>query len=351
MPLAPIPVPSHCLLCICLSGLLFVLPVHLPAELDPQTGTFTYALRAGIDDILAQTALYLIQQNRREGSTYTSREFETGIAGYQLRFFDNGNKNVDSEDWISVRQYRIPAEPDTTLPAGYYKNTYVEYVDVGLDGMDNQDYYFINGRRFDLRDQKGDALKQYQVQIESGISAFVQKTGYDTIQKALGRSVETSIKKNTAFDDGSLPSRIVLGVDLTYVFRPITRSNRQLDQSEMIREIRQKIGFIYSATLAYTDISGYRFRDIGDQALLLQRTYDPAETRMVSLIIDALFDTDGDGIITAENLENGYVKFREIHQQLTETARGMNRRIVLPDEKLARLRQEYETLHNREFKP
>ena len=53
---------------------------------------------------------------------------------------------VDSNDWIAVRRYRIPVEIDTLQQPGYYKRQYIEYVDTRLDGMDSEDYYFINGR-------------------------------------------------------------------------------------------------------------------------------------------------------------------------------------------------------------
>ena len=75
---------------------------------------------------------------------------------------------MDPEDWLSVRRYQIPAVPDSLQPPEYYKRTYVEFADVGLDGIDSRDYYFINGRRFDLTGQPADVLQQYQVQIESG---------------------------------------------------------------------------------------------------------------------------------------------------------------------------------------
>jgi len=116
-----------------------------------------------------------------------------------------------------------------------------------------------------------------------------------------------------------------------------------------MQEIRQRIGFVYSATVGYTDLSGYRFRDIADQTALLQRKYDESEESLLKLIVEALFDVDGDGLITQENISNGYTRFRELHQQLSDNARGQSRRVVLPNDKLARIRQEYETVHRRPF--
>ena len=118
----------------------------------------------------------------------------------------------------------------------------------------------------------------------------------------------------------------------------------------MIREIRQNIGFVFSASAAYTDVSGYRFREIYDQIPLLERTYDPMEVQIVTLIIDALFDPDGDGIILPADIKNGYSRFRAIHQELTDNARSMNQRIILPNEKLSRLRQEYRSKRGQDFK-
>ena len=116
-----------------------------------------------------------------------------------------------------------------------------------------------------------------------------------------------------------------------------------------MEEIRQRIGFVYSATVGYTDLSGYRFRDIADQTPLLQRHYDESERSLFQLIVDALFDVDGDGLITQENISNGYTRFRELHQQLSDNARSQSRRIVLPNEKLARIRQEYQSVHQKPF--
>ena len=335
---------------LCLIPLLWCLPTEGWCEVDPQSGIFSYSNSPGIDETLGQIALYLINRDRREGSTFVSQEVRAGIVGYLLRYFDNGNRTIDSGDWLGTRRYRIPAEPDTTKPEGYYKATYIEFVDVGLDGIDRQDYYFIEGRRFDLNEQTIDILEQYQVQIESGITAFIQEVGYQSILEELGAFKQAAIKKVQAYEDGSLPARMVLGLELNYVFRPIVRNETQLGEQEMKEELRQRIGFVYSATTGFTDIQGYRFRDIADEHSLLQRTYDAMETRTIRLIVDALFDTDGDGIITQENIKNGYTRFREIHQQLSENARGLNRRTVLPNEKLARLRQEYESVHDKPFK-
>ena len=103
--------------------------------------------------------------------------------------------------------------------------------------------------------------------------------------------------------------------------------------------------------MGYTDLSGYRFRDIADQMPLLQRQYDDSEYSLLRLVMDALFDVDGDGLITQENISNGYTRFRELHQQLSDGARGQNRRVILPKEKLARIRQEYESIHQKPFSP
>ena len=142
---------------------------------------------------------------------------------------------------------------------------------------------------------------------------------------------------------------MVFGLDLPYVFKPIVRQGTQLSEKEMMEEIRQRIGFVYSATVGYTDLSGYRFRDIADQTPLLQRHYDESERSLFQLIVDALFDVDGDGLITQENISNGYTRFRELHQQLSDNARSQSRRIVLPNEKLARIRQEYQSVHQKPF--
>ena len=338
---------AHCLFSALAFLALFALPIH--ADLNPETGAFTYSGQGDIDMILGQISLYLLENNRRDGIAYVSRDIEDGIVGYQLRYFDNGNRVVDQGDWFSVRRYRIPAEPDTTRPAGYYKNDYMEIVDVNLDGIDEKDYYFINGRRFDLIGKSPEFLRQYQIQIESGVTAFLRQVNFQTIVKTLGARGQTAIKRDAAFDDGSLPAQMVLGLDLKYVFRPLSRGGAPLSEREMIEDIRQRIGFVFSATVEYTDLTGYRFRDLSDQTTLMQRTYDPIEKPVLTLIIDALFDTNGDGIITPENIANGYTRFREIHQQLIESARNQNRRIVLPGEKLARLREEYQAVRKKPF--
>ena len=66
-------------------------------------------------------------------------------------------------------------------------------------------------------------------------------------------------------------------------------------------------------------------------------------------MIGALFDTDGDFIITADNIANGYTRFRQIHQQLADNAKGLNRRILLPNEKLEALRDEYQAKQGKQF--
>ncbi|MDP6779433.1 MAG: hypothetical protein QGI83_21950, partial [Candidatus Latescibacteria bacterium] len=246
--------------------------------------------------------------------------------------------------------YRIPADPDTTQPAGYFKTDYLELVDVGLDGINAEDYYFIKGRRFELRDQPKEVLEQYRVQIESGVSAFVRDVGYNTILNALGAGSQTAIQKTEAYEDGSLPAKVALGVDLRYVFRPIVRNEMKLEEQQMVGEIRQRVGFVYSAITGYTDIQGYQFREIANHPELLNRNYDVVERPILVLVIDALFDTDGDGIIRFEDLKNGYERFRLIHQELADNTRGMKRRVVLPSEKLTRIRQEYKAAHKRDFK-
>ena len=319
------------------------------ADID-STNTFTYSSIGDVDGSLGLIALYLKQQNRREGATYVSREIETGIVGYQLKYFDDGNGDVDNADWFSVKRYRIPAEPDTLKPVGYYKKDYIELVDVGLDGLDPKDYYFIKGRRFDLKGQTEDVLRQYQVQIESGVTAFLQKVTASKIADAIGSKAQTGIKKTQSYDDGSLPARLAFGLDMGYVFKPFIRNESKLSEKEMIEEIRQRVGFVYSAAVEYTDLNGYRFREVADQTALLQRTYDPVEKVTLKLIIEALFDTDGDGVITSENISNGYTRFREMHQQLIEQARAKNQRIVLPTDKLQLLRDEYQALHGKAYK-
>lgn len=332
-------------------GMLILSPfTHLQAADIDSTNTFTYSGSDDVDGALGLIALYLKQQNRRDGATYVSKEVEAGIVGYQLRYFDDGNGDVDPKDWFSVKRYRIPAEPDTTKPAGYFKNDYMELFDFGLNGLDENDCYFIDGRRFDLKGETETVLKQFQVQIESGVTTFLQKVTFDKVTDAIGLAAQTNIKKTKSYDDGSLPSKMVLGVDMDYVFRPIVRNGQTLSEQAMLEEIRQRVGFVLSASMEYTDLNGYRFREIADQVALLQRTYDPIEMPMIKLVMDALFDTDGDGIITADNISNGYTRFREIHQQLIEQARSKNQRIVLPTDKLQRLREEYSALHNSDFK-
>ncbi len=333
-----------------LSLAFFLSPIESRAEIDPRKNTFTYSIGMGIDESLSQIAQFLIKKNRVEGGIYTSQEVEKGIVGYQIRYFDSGNnQKIERDDWLSVRRYRIPANPDTALPDGYFKSTFIEYVDTGLDGMDTEDYYFIDGRRFEMQGQNASIIQQYQVQIESGISTFMQAVDYNTILNALGVDSQTAIKKQKAFEDGSLPSTVALGLDMKYIFRPIVRGNTQLPEQAMIHEIRQNIGFVFSASTAYTDVSGYRMSDILDQIHLLQRTYDPMEFKTVTLVIDALFDPDGDGIILPEDIENGYSRFRAIHQELTDNARSMRRQIILPREKLSRLRQEYRTRRGQDY--
>jgi hypothetical protein len=226
----------------------------------------------------------------------------------------------------------------------------MELVDYGLDGLDEKDYYFIQGRRFDLKGEPEDVLHQYQVQIESGVTAFLKEVPAEKIADAIGTRAQTSIKKPQSYDDGSLPSRMVLGLDMSYVFKPFVRNNIQLSEQQMLEEIRNRVGFVFSASVEYTDLNGYRFRDLADQLALMQRTYDPSEMLTIKLVIDALFDTDGDGIITQENIVIGYTRFREIHQQLIEQARSKNQRIVLPSDKLQRLREEYRARQNRPYK-
>ncbi len=335
---------------ICLACLLALFAAPSGSRVDEATGDFTYTGWGGIDDTLGQIALYLIHRNRMDGSAFVSPEIEEGIVGYQLRFFDNGNRTIDRGDWMSVRRYRIPADPDTTQPANYFKSFYLELVDVGLDGMNTDDYYFISGRRFELRDQPQNVLEQYRVQIESGVSAFVRDVGYNTILNALGAGSQTAIQKTEAYEDGSLPAKVALGVDLRYVFRPIVRNDVRLDEQQTIGEIRQRVGFVYSAITGYTDIQGYQFREIANHPELLNRDYDEVELPILVLVLEALFDTDGDGIIKFEDIKNGYERFRVIHQELSQNTRGMRRKVVLPSEKLSRIRQEYKALRKKEFK-
>lgn len=345
------------------------------AEIDPQTGRFYFRDNNPFpDDTLGRIALYLIQQNRLEGNAYVSQTIGEGIVEYQLRYFDNGNTGlVDEEDVMSVRRYTIPlpepeppeegapdpapvveedAEetPDPQPPPPQKLETrYIEYVDHGLNGLDESDYYFLNGRRFDLSGRDQSTILEYRSQVATAINIFIEKIDYASIVEGLGSSGQTGIRKGGAFDDGSLPSLMVFGLDMPYVFKPITQGGQPLSEAAMLQEIRQRIGFVYSATVGYTDLSGYRFRDIADQTALLQRQYDDAEHTLLQLIVDALFDVDGDGLITQENISNGYTRFRELHQQLSDNARGSSRRVILPNEKLARIRQEYESVHQRPF--
>ncbi len=323
----------------------------LAAETDPETGRFSYAVNNPfVDDTLARIALYLIRENHREGIAYLSPEVESGIVGFQLRLFDNGNELVDEKDKLSVRRFTVPAVPDSTMPDGYWRNEYVEYVDGGLNGLDEEDHYFVNGRRFDLFGESLTALTQHQTQVETAINAFIQKVDYQASLRDLGSRTQLSIRKGSAFEDGSLPAQVVFGLDLSYVFKPIERNGTVLPEGAMLEEIRSRIGFVYSATLGYTNLTGYRFRDLADQTALLQRSYDPAEKRLIQLIVDSLFDPDGDGLIEAQNISNGYTRFRELHQELSDNARSENRRIVLPGEKIGRLRQEYESVRNEPFR-
>ena len=174
----------------------------------------------------------------------------------------------------------------------------------------------------------------------------MQVVDYQTILDALDVGSQTAIKKREAFEEGSLPSAVALGLDLKYVFRPIARSNTKIPEKGMIREIRQKIGFLFSV---YAGVNGYRFREIYDQIPLLERSYDPMEVQIVTLIIDALLDPDGDGIILPANIKNGYSRFRAIHQELTDNTRSMNQRIILPNDKLSRLRQDYWSKRGQDF--
>ena len=333
--------------------LFFLCSIFVPrtgAEIDDK-GNFTYS-GGSPDDTLAQVALFLMEKNLKEGSTFLSDDIDVGIVGYQLRYFDNGNRLIDEGDWFSIRRYRIPDNLDTLRIKGepnYWKKDFMEFVDINMNGMDNKDYYFLDGRRIDLHNVAKEILSQYQIQIERAVSVFIKNVDFQSILDDLGATGQTAVKKKEAFDDGSLPSSIILGLDLKYVFRPLTSNGRQLSDRESQERVRNRLGLIYSATTSYTDLSGYRLQDLNDQLPLLQRTYDPVEKQILTLIVDALFDLDADGIITPENITNGYTRFRELHQQLLENARGQNRRLILPSEKLARLRQEYKSVHNKEF--
>ena len=360
------------------AGSLLASPVV--CELDPESGRFYFRDNNPFpDDTLGRIALYLINQNRQEGNAYVSQPVGEGIVSYQLRFFDNGKqKLVDDEDLMSIRRYTVaaeepapnpeeeaaaaepPAEPDPNADESdapppepepeRVQTRFIEYVDHGLNGLDESDYYFLTGRRFDLANRDKKTILEYRSQVATAINIFIDKVDYDTIVEGLGSSGQTGIRKGGAYDDGSLPSLMVFGLDLPYVFKPIHQNKQQLAAEEMMDEIRQKIGFVYSATVGYTDLSGYRFRDIADQTPLLQRQYDESEQTLLQLVVEALFDPDGDGLITQENISNGYNRFRELHQQLSDNARGQNRRVVLPNEKLARIRQEYEAVHQRPFR-
>jgi hypothetical protein len=330
------------------AGLIASATAH--AAIDEATGRFHYTDSTYPDDTLGQIALYLLKLRAREGRAYVSPEVEEGIVGYQVRFSDDGNDLVDETDWISVRRYTIPAAPDTTRPAEYWKHEYIEFVDRGLNGMDAADHYFLNGRRFDLSGQPPARLREFQSQVETAISAFIGKIDFTSIIKDLGSQKQTAIRKADAFEDGSLPSPMVFGLDLPYVFRPIERDGRTLPENEMLEEVRNRIGWVYSATVGYTDLSGYQMRDLAEQSPLLQRVYDPIEKPILILVMDALFDLDGDGIVDGQNLLNGTTRFREIHEQLVSGARGGNRRLVLPSDKLAALRQEYERVRKSPYK-
>ena len=362
----------------CLLPLLVLIALPVSAEIDPESGRFYFRGNNPFpDDTLGRIALYLIQQDRVEGNAYVSKTVGEGIVEYQLRFVDNGNRGlVDEDDILSVRRFTVasqqpppPAEepeadpppdpaaqaegedspPPPPPPPATVDTRYIEYVDHGLNGLDDSDYYFLNGRRFDLANRERQTVQQFRSQVATAINIFIEKVDYNAIVEALGSSGQTGIRKAGAYDDGSLPSLMVFGLNMPYVFKPITQNNQQLSPEAMMQEIRQRIGFVYSATVGYTDLSGYRFRDIADQTALLQRKYDESEESLLKLIVEALFDVDGDGLITQENISNGYTRFRELHQQLSDNARGQSRRVVLPNDKLARIRQEYETVHRRPF--
>jgi hypothetical protein len=148
----------------------------------------------------------------------------------------------------------------------------------------------LNGRRFDLVGNDRKTILEYRSQVATAINVFIENVDYESMVESLGASGQTGIRKGGAYDDGSLPSLMVFGLDLPYVFKPIVRQGTQLSEKEMMEEIRQRIGFVYSATVGYTDLSGYRFRDIADQTPLLQRHYDESERSLFQLIVDALFD-------------------------------------------------------------
>ena len=350
-------------------------------EIDPKTGRFYFRDNNNFpDDTLGHIALYLVQQNRKEGNAYVSQSVAEGIVEYQIRFFDNGNAQlVDEEDLLTVRRYTtkppepepqvdpnappIPApgppadeavtEPPPPPPKPDVVGTrYIEYVDLGLNGLDERDYYFLDGRRFDLASSDIKSILEYRSQVATAVNVFIEKIDYEAIVEGLGSTGKTGIRKRGAFDDGSLPSLMVFGLDLPYVFKPSAESGGQQQSEEaMLEEIRQRVGFVYSATVGYTDLNGFRFRDIADQTPLLQRHYDQLEQPLLRLIMDSLFDPDGDELVTQENISNGYTRFRELHQQLSDNARGAGRRVLLPNEKLAKLRLEHEKVHQRPFSP
>lgn len=313
------------------------------AEVNKSTGRFSYdATNPFIDNTLGQIAFYLIKQDRREGLAYVSPEVRTGIAGYELRFIDNGSGLPDGDDQLSVRRFTIPIVADTLKPDGYWREDYVEYVDSGLNGIDNEDHYLVSGRRFDLKGATKEALHQHQTTVETAITAFVKNVDF---RASLPENFESRMEAAEGpMKDGSLPGKTVLGLDLRYLFRPIEMDGNTLNEEEMLKEVRAKIGFVYSATLGMTDTGSYRLNDLTTQTLLLQRTYDPAERVLLQLVIDTLFDRNGDGIIEQTDISAGYVRFRELHQELSDLVRGQGRRVVLPSEKISKLRQEYESV-------
>jgi hypothetical protein len=298
------------------------LAVPLGAEIDPKSGRFYFRDNNPFPgDTLGRIALYLIQQNRLEGNAYVSETVEEGIVAYQIRFFDNGNKKlVDEEDLISIRRYTIEEKPDPAAvtaataaaaaaaplppdgetappppPPPKVETRYIEYVDHGLNGLDELDFYFLNGRRFDLSNITAKTIQEYQSQVATAVNVYIEAVNYAKIVEGLGSSGQTAIRKGGAYDDGSLPSLLEFGLDLQYVFKPIVEREKQLSEQEMLEEIRKRIGFVYSATVGYTDLSGFRFCDLADQTTLLQRQYDVSERAVLMLIVDALFDVDGDG--------------------------------------------------------
>jgi len=335
-------------------GVLLTLTIvgTLLGGIDSRTGDFSYSGYGGVDDTLGRIALFLMDNGKLEGSAYVSEEAEEGIVGFQLRYFDDGNELVDEGDWMSVRRYMIPAVPDTNVEKttpGYWKKEYVELVDKGLDGLGPRDYYFIKGRRFDLSKVPQEVIQHYQVQVEAGVSIYVRNVGFDTITGQTGSAGQTSIRKEVAFEDGSLPSNMVIGLDLGYVFRPIDRPDLQADQKRMAAEMRRNFGLVYAAILTYTDVQGYQLRDLAGETQVIERTFDASEAKILKLVLDTFFDRDGDGIITPDDLVSGYTKFRELHQRLADEVRGKNRRVVLTNEKLAAVREEYERVHGEPY--